>query len=165
MKIILMTEPLIKMKHWQLFLLIYGFPLLLFITSSLISYSLYASLIYFLTIVLLWFLSVEIMNNEVKNYYRLIMRYIYLVLYPVIYIIILYPLTSIDASHPLFYYLLPFQLGWIILYIHTLIRITRSIIQNTIIKAKPSYIFLSLLMLPIGIFYCQPMINRIYKSL
>ncbi len=120
--------------------------------------------IFWITTLIIWFCSVDIFLQlyfESKNVNNLIiLKYIFLFIYPITFRILSFPYTVINADSPLFYYILPLQLLYLFVYLSTVLKISRHILKHFSISNG----FWKLLFFPLGIYLIQPVLNNAVKT-
>lgn len=156
---------ILEFNKWILLAILVILPIILKFYVVPINFYLDISVTIFTVFILtIWYYSIEsllsfkygLMNNS------LIVKptYLYFLIYPIFFQIFFFPATEINSSNPLFYYILPFHILWIIALIMIIKRISKGLKE----KLKISDTFFMLLFFPIGIFLLQPKFNAIMNS-
>ena len=102
-----------------------------------------------------WYYSIDIrISKKINVLIKLL--YIYMAIYPIIFLAYFFPITTINSGQPEFLYVMPFHISYMIFFITLLIRISKKMkeVLNT------SDAFWKLLFYPIGIVLFHPQMNK-----
>ena len=161
----------LKIKHWQFFLLLYIPPY--FIRSP---FTMFIILTFFLTITSLWVLSVGIASKRNNNKkFEPFFKNVFIVcciLMPLLWIFLnispIFLNNNVNAELLLGNIKLAFSIGFILTSVYMLLYASKSLgesaFQNTKSFVKYILLILALILLPIGIWFIQPRVNKMHLT-
>jgi len=161
----------LQAKHWQLFLLLYIPPY--FIRSP---FTMFIILSFFLTITSLWVLSVGIASNRNNNMKpNSFFKHVFIIcciFMPLFWIFLnispIFLKNNVNAELLLGNIKLAFSIGFILTSVYMLLYASKSLgqsaFQNTKSFVKYILLILALIVLPIGIWFIQPRVNKMHLT-